>query len=294
MSTMPKPEALALVDSYFSRLRGELPAKASKDCIETVEDLRTQMLEELARGEGTEADAARLIAEFGEPEVLANQCAELSRDELKAALWQRSSAFSGRVLGMPYELRLPTAERVALRLWDPLNPRVFVPRLFGFGWTLNFAAVAVKLGLVRPDDEDIPFGQVPEPCLALAWALPLAVALGLAALIAIFRVGPPALVMPIVMTLLGMAFAALSWLRRRPPLLRVAAGALSTLLSAISIGAYGQEVAAARGESGLAVLLACLFASLLLPFALLVILSRVGRAAEQRRDIANAKKKVGL
>jgi hypothetical protein len=299
-------EAMALVDSYFSRLGVELGAMARKDTEETVKDLREQMLEELEAGEGTKAEAEKLIAEFGPPEVLAAQCAELSRSELKAALWQKSTAFSGRFLGMPYELRPPSADRVAMRWWDPLNPHVIVPRLFGIGWTLNFAALAVKLGLIKPDDEDVPFGQVSAAWLSLAWALPLAFAIGLTALIALFQAGLPpnvpvhftisgepdgfsskasALVMPILMTLFGAALAAASWIRRRPPLARVAAGALSISLSAISIGAYGQEVATLNGGSGLAVLFACLFASLLLPFALLVLLSRIGRAAEQRRDI---------
>jgi hypothetical protein len=216
------------------------------------------------------------------------------------------------VLGMPYELRPPTAERVASRWWDPLNPHVFVPRLFGVGWTVNFASVAVRLGLMRPDDEDIPFALVPERWLAAALALPLALTAGMAVLAALCQPSLPALVavhfsiggqadgfaqkgmalaLPAGMTLLGLMLASWTWLRRRPALPRVAVGALAAMLAAFSITMYGQQVAAAHGGSGVAILLAGTAASLVLPFALLVILSRIGRAAEQRRDMSGGVKK---
>ncbi|MCZ9309971.1 DUF5808 domain-containing protein [Corynebacterium uberis] len=38
------------------------------------------------------------------------------------------------------------------RNFQPENPSWFVPRTYGIGWDLNFGAVAVKLGLIRPDD----------------------------------------------------------------------------------------------------------------------------------------------
>lgn len=39
-----------------------------------------------------------------------------------------------------------------LRNFDPENPNLLVPRTVGLGWDLNIGAVAVKLGLIRPDD----------------------------------------------------------------------------------------------------------------------------------------------
>jgi hypothetical protein len=44
----------------------------------------------------------------------------------------------GTVLGVPYDLRKPTAERVKSRLWNPDDRRMFPPKAFGAGWTLNF------------------------------------------------------------------------------------------------------------------------------------------------------------
>lgn len=311
------PEAEGLIADYFSRVRGALPAHAPGECEETVEDLREHVLEELAGGAGTSADVTRILAELGPPEAIAARCAEAAQGDSAASETPEDerSALSGRVLGMPYELRLPTAERIASRWWNPLDLRVFTPRLFGIGWTVNFASIAVRLGLIHPDDEDVPFGLVPERRLIAALVLPLALAAGLAAFIAVCQPTLPALVpvrnsiggladrfapkatalaMPVAMTVLGTTLAVWTWIRRRPPLSRVAAGALATALAAISIGAYGYEVAAVSGGTGVAILIIGLAAALALPFALLVILSRIGRAAEQKRDREAAKHKGGV
>lgn len=45
--------------------------------------------------------------------------------------------WQGHVVGVPYDFRLPTAERFRQRLWAPDNPCLVVPRVFGVGWTLN-------------------------------------------------------------------------------------------------------------------------------------------------------------
>ncbi|WP_248631025.1 DUF5808 domain-containing protein [Corynebacterium glucuronolyticum] len=36
--------------------------------------------------------------------------------------------------------------------FDPENPNWLVPRRVGVGWDLNLGKLAVKAGLVRPDD----------------------------------------------------------------------------------------------------------------------------------------------
>lgn len=43
-----------------------------------------------------------------------------------------------RVLGMPYDWRKPTAERARSRLWNAEDRRIFTPRWFGAGWSINF------------------------------------------------------------------------------------------------------------------------------------------------------------
>ncbi len=60
----------------------------------------------------------------------------------------------GDVFGVPFETRGPTDPAVRSRIWSPADPHILVPRMFGLGWTVNLGAVAVRLGLIRPDDWD--------------------------------------------------------------------------------------------------------------------------------------------
>ena len=55
----------------------------------------------------------------------------------------------GRFLGLPYDWRRPTRERIKARAWNPDDPRVFVPKAFGWGLSINFYALLRRLGLLR-------------------------------------------------------------------------------------------------------------------------------------------------
>jgi uncharacterized membrane protein len=46
---------------------------------------------------------------------------------------------SGTLWGIPYDWRRPTVARAKSRLWNPDEPRLLVPRVFGLGWDINFA-----------------------------------------------------------------------------------------------------------------------------------------------------------
>jgi hypothetical protein len=46
---------------------------------------------------------------------------------------------TGRFLGIPYDWRRPTWKRLGSRIWNRDEPRLFVPKAFGWGWTINFA-----------------------------------------------------------------------------------------------------------------------------------------------------------
>ncbi len=50
-------------------------------------------------------------------------------------------ARKGRVLGVPYDFTRPTVARVKSTLWNPSSDRIVVPRAYGVGWTVNFAAL---------------------------------------------------------------------------------------------------------------------------------------------------------
>ena len=308
------PESAELVETYFARVHGALLVAAADECEETVDDLRAHVYEELAGTKGTAADVTRILAELGPPEALAAQCADVVSGPALSTSGPDGgrSLLTGTLLGMPYELRMPTAERVALRWWDPMNPNVLAPRLFGVGWDLNFGAVAVKLGLIKPDDEDVPFASVPERWIALSAALPVFVAIVLVSLITWFQGALPAqvavhwgitgapdrfaskesaLVLPVAMTLLGLAILGAAWLQRRPPLSRVAAGALAMMLCSISAAAYAQQIATAYGAGETGVLLPGMALALVLTFVMLVTLARIGRTAEMRRDLDGTSKK---
>jgi len=48
----------------------------------------------------------------------------------------------GKLFGcIPYDLRLPSVVRARATFWDPQNPNVIVPTLFGVGWSVNLAAL---------------------------------------------------------------------------------------------------------------------------------------------------------
>jgi hypothetical protein len=52
-----------------------------------------------------------------------------------------------RFLGIPYDWSRPTFERFKQRCWNPDDHRIFTPRVFGWGWTINFYEVGQRLGL---------------------------------------------------------------------------------------------------------------------------------------------------
>ncbi len=43
---------------------------------------------------------------------------------------------------VPYDFRPPTPARVLERWWNPDDPRLFTPHVFGVGWSLNLARLA--------------------------------------------------------------------------------------------------------------------------------------------------------
>jgi uncharacterized protein DUF5808 len=46
---------------------------------------------------------------------------------------------TGRFLGIPYDWRRLTKARLKERWWNPDEPRLFTPKAFGWGWSINLA-----------------------------------------------------------------------------------------------------------------------------------------------------------
>jgi hypothetical protein len=57
--------------------------------------------------------------------------------------------WEGTVAGIvPYDLRVPTFERARSRWWNTEDDRLFVPQVFGVGWTVNLARLVKLVRLV--------------------------------------------------------------------------------------------------------------------------------------------------
>lgn len=50
----------------------------------------------------------------------------------------RTQKPQGHALGVPYDFRKPSWSKVKGRLWSPGGP-LMTPKVWGWGWTLNFA-----------------------------------------------------------------------------------------------------------------------------------------------------------
>ncbi len=54
----------------------------------------------------------------------------------------------GAFLGVPYNFAWPTPNRIKRGVWDPDNPSLVNPHVYGWGYSVNLHAVARRLGLV--------------------------------------------------------------------------------------------------------------------------------------------------
>lgn len=54
----------------------------------------------------------------------------------------------GWFLGMPYDLRQPTANRFKRRWWNPSDERIWTPKAVGWGYALNLYEVGRRLRLL--------------------------------------------------------------------------------------------------------------------------------------------------
>ncbi len=75
----------------------------------------------------------------------------------------RNRRSHGNFLKVPFEFRVPTLQRIKERWWNPEETKVFTPRVFGIGWTLNFHRVLSLLGLVKKDGQEAARGELEEP-----------------------------------------------------------------------------------------------------------------------------------
>ncbi|MDX2969873.1 DUF5808 domain-containing protein [Kribbella solani] len=53
---------------------------------------------------------------------------------------------TGKFLGVPYDWRPLTKERLKSRWWNPDEPRLFTPKALGWGFDVNFARLFGRRG----------------------------------------------------------------------------------------------------------------------------------------------------
>ena len=216
----------------------------------------------------------------------------------------------GFFAGVPFDVRPPTAERVLRTMWAPTDPRLFLPRSLGLGWDLTFGALAVRLGLIEPDAEDVPFASVPESAFRAALALPAALTVATVVHYAVRGPGLPAhlpshfdaagrpdrwvpkavaAATDMALAVLPTAYAAWSVGTRRPVAGRVAALALAAATSstAAALTVSRSATTDGRGRPWVGPLA---LASILGPVGgTLLGLARAGRRAELRRDLGGTR-----
>lgn len=262
-------------------------------------DLEGHLLERLDAAASTD-DVSREIAELGSPDSY--------RAELSGEAQPGNSPAAGRVLGIPYDVRVPTASRVAERMWNPRDPRLWMPRAFGMGWDLNFGALAVRLRLIEPDSEDVPFASTPDGAFLGALAVPVALTSAMLISYLVLQDRLPA-VLPSHWNIQGVAdsfwsqgaafgflwamalvptlWAIWSHLSRRPTLLRGAVIGFAALFAALgSLLWLLTLITALTGFVAWWLPPLLIFISLAAPFGTLLWLARAGRRAEQLRDFA--------
>lgn len=273
--------------------RGELRTYLATVDADVRPDVEAHLLDRLAPS-ATLDDVRRVIEELG---PLGPASADGGDPGLLHGTW----------LGMPYDLRVPSLDKVRAAWWDPANPRIFVPRVFGGGWDLNFGGLAVRAGLIEPDAEDSPLALVPRRTLGVAQLIPV----GLAAAIALSflarrrtlparvptkwtlggrvrRTATPARAVtpPLLVATGASAASSLVLARHRPTPGTAVAVSAATVASALAATSWAQTLLGA-GRTRLPAWVGPL-AAVIPPgatFAMLVTLARAGRRAEIGGDL---------
>jgi hypothetical protein len=62
---------------------------------------------------------------------------------------KKERTWQGNIGKIPYDFRTPSPKRIKRSFWAPDDPRIFVPRAFGVGWSVNLASVKEQIKKLR-------------------------------------------------------------------------------------------------------------------------------------------------
>jgi len=284
----------SVIDAYLADVGARLSGLSRAERQDTLGEL-----ESLLRADAERVGEDAAVRALGPAAEYASRVCEALHLESEGPTPQ------GTILGMPYDFRGASVKRVSERLWDTTNPRVFVPRLFGLGWTVNFGAVAVRLHLVRPDDApDAVFERIPSRAVSAALAVPAAFALAEVLLVALSWSSLPDLV-PVHWGVSGapddwtsriIAFGLLGLVTVVPTIValvrvtrasctqrgRVAAASATGFLGVLGLGIAAMTIADADGGASGNLMWLVLSAAFVTAFVLLLVPVRLGVRAEWR------------
>ena len=75
----------------------------------------------------------------------------------------RTKQPSGRFLRVPYDFRFPTLARFRERIWNPDDPSIVTPTVFGVGWALNLYQARELIRMYLAPPKDVKTGREQEP-----------------------------------------------------------------------------------------------------------------------------------
>lgn len=296
-------DVAARVTEYLSAIEAGLCAVAEPLVADVTAETASYLFDGLTP-DSTLAELEALIDELGPAdEYAAAMCAEVRAGA--TAPHRRSGALpdvgepgSGTIFGVPYDVRMPTTERIRSRWWNPADPRIWMPRAWGAGWDVNFGALAVKTGLIRPDDQDEPFEHVPEVWLWIALAIPMLTCALLSGLWALNAAALPAQ-LPVHWDIKGTAdrfapavnalgmllafavaptiWAMVSFLTGRSKGARAVVCAFAVLFTTLSATIFAVTLSWPRSDNVPWLLPLLILVSVSAPFLMLVVLARIDR-----------------
>jgi len=158
------PDARGAAEAYLASVA---PAIAPDDREAVLAGLREFLCDRLD-AQATAADVTAVTDQIGP--VAPDGAEPAPAERLRRLLGEGT-----RLLGEGTRLKGMDA-RIAGTWWNPSDPRLFLPRAVGLGWDLNFGALAVRLGLIEPDSEAVPFASTPDAAFRVAAGLPIALA----------------------------------------------------------------------------------------------------------------------